>query len=408
MRAARFLVDNAPWLGAGFAVSALSTFGQTSFISVFAGDLIRGHGLTQGGWAAIYAVGTTASAAIMVWAGALADRVPLARLTGWSLAGLALACLGMAAAPGAWALPLLVLMLRLFGQGMMSHVASVATARWFVASRGKALAVTALGFAAGQATVPLAFTALLGRMPTAVLWTLSAAVCLAAIWPLGRLISRERIPEGTASSGTDASAGIGGRHWTRAEALRTALFWGLMPALLGSPAFGTAFLFFQEHLPEAKGWSQVGFVALFPVLMGVSVASTFVTGALIDRLGAARLLPFTLLPMTAGFLLLAWAPTLAWAAPAAALLGLTQGALNTVPVAMWAELYGTRHLGAIKAVAVAVMVFATASGPFVVGSLVDRGVDFPAQMPWISAYLAASALLAAGVLRAARTRLIPA
>ncbi len=401
-----FLRENAPWLGAGFLISLLSTFGQTSFVSVFAGALIEGHGLTEGSWAAIYAIGTTASAAAMVWAGGLADTVPLPRLTAWMLAGLAASCAGMALAPGVWALPILVLGLRFFGQGMMSHIASVATARWFVRSRGRALAITAFGFAAGQATLPLLYTAALGRVPAPALWLASAAICLAAIVPVTRLIARPRRPRGTAE-GEDEAAGIGGRHWTRPEVLRTALFWGLVPALIGTPAFGTAFLFFQVHLPAVKGWSQVGFVALFPVLMGASIASTFAAGALIDRHGASRLLAPALLPMAAGFLLLAGADSLTGAIPAVILLAITQGAMNTVPVALWAEQFGTRHIGAVKAASVAIMVLATALGPGLVGMLIDRGVDFPAQMPWIAAYIAASSALAALALRRG-VRLLPA
>ena len=395
----RFLRENAPWLGAGFAISLLSTFGQTSFIAVFAGELTLRHDLTQGGWAAIYAVGTTLSAAVMVWAGGLADTVPLPRLTAIMLAGLAASCVGMAIAPGVWALPVLVLGLRFFGQGMMSHIASVATARWFVRARGRALAITAFGFAAGQAVLPLLYASALLRVPPGALWLASAAICLASILPVTRLMARPRVPAGTAE-GDDESAGRDGRHWTRPEVLRTALFWGLVPALVASPAFGTAFLFFQVHLPEVKGWSQVGFVALFPVFMGASIVTTFAAGALIDRYGASRLLAPALLPMAGGFALLAGAPTLAAAVPAVILIALTQGAMNTVPVALWAEQFGTRHIGAVKAAAVAIMVFATAAGPGVIGYLIDRGIDFPAQMPWIAGYIVLASGLAAAVLRA--------
>jgi MFS family permease len=387
-----FVRSNAPWLGAGFALALLSTFGQTAFIAVFAGDLMARHGLSEGSWGLIYAAGTTLSAAVMLWAGGLADSVALPRLAGWVLLGLATTCMAMAVAPGAWMLVPLVLGLRLFGQGMLGHVALVAMARWFVATRGRAVALAALGFAAGQAVLPLLFTALLPRYGAGVLWLLCAAACLAAIVPMRRLLSRERSPEGREAGG-DVTAGMGGRHWTRGEVLRTGLFWMLVPALLASPSFGTAFFFFQVHLPEAKGWSQLGFVALFPPFMAASTASTLLSGQLIDRLGATSLFAPALLPMGLGFALLAWAPTLAWALPAALLLAITQGAMATVSVSLWAELFGTRHIGAVKAVAAAVMVAGTAIGPGLVGAGIDAGIDFPGQMPWIAAYfLAASGL----------------
>jgi MFS family permease len=405
----QFLRRNAPWLGAGFLLALLSTFGQTAFVAVFAGELMERHGLSEGGWGLIYAAGTTLSAATMIWAGALADRVALPRLAAWVLAGLAVTCAAMAAAPGAWALVPLVLGLRLFGQGMLSHIALVAMARWFVATRGRAIAFAALGFSAGQAVLPLLFTALLPRVGAGALWLLCGAICLAAILPARRLLSLPRQAEARATEigadGRDATAGLSGRHWTRAEVLRSGLFWALVPALLASPSFGTAFFFFQTHLPEAKGWSQIGFVALFPLIMAAATASTFLSGPLIDRHGARRLFAPSLLPMGAAFAVLAWAPSLAWAVPGVLLLAVTQGTMATVSVALWAELYGTRHIGSIKAAAAAVMVAGTALGPGLVGAGIDAGMDFPEQMPWIALSFAAAAAAAYLALRRGAGRL---
>ena len=397
-----FLRDNATWLMAGLALSLLSTFGQTAFVSVFAADIAATHGLGQGGWGAIYAAGTTLSAAVMVWAGGLADRVALPRLAAGMLLGLASACLAMTIAP-VWALVPVVLALRLFGQGMLSHIAYVAMARWFTAQRGRAVALVALGFALGQATLPLAFTSMLAAGVAAdALWLASALVCILAIWPVTRLMARPRIAAGQVSA-SDEAPGLGRHHWTRAQVLRTGLFWALVPALIAPPAFGTAFFFFQTHLPEVKGWSQVGFVALFPVVFAASVATAIATGALVDRIGAARLLPWALLPMVAGFIWLALAPSLALAIPAAVLLALTMGAMQVVPVAMWAELFGTRHIGSVKAAAVAIGVLGTAIGPGLCGALIDLGVTFPAQMPGIAAYVLGAAGVAALALTPART-----
>ncbi|MEM9797542.1 MAG: MFS transporter [Pseudomonadota bacterium] len=397
-----FLRDNARWLGAGFLLSLLSTFGQTAFVAVFAGDITARFDLGQGSWGAIYALGTTVAAMLMLWTGTWADRHPLAPLSAWVLAGLGLACLGMALSPALWLLPLLIVGLRLFGQGMLSHLAYVAMARWFAARRGQALAIAALGFTIGQAVLPLAFTAAMVRVGAEALWLLAAAICLGAIWPMRRLLAQPRVAMGAEAAATEAP-GRAGRHWTRADVLRDRLFWMLLPALMGPPAFGTAFFFFQVHLPEVKGWSQVGFVALFPVVMAVSTLTTFASGALIDRVGASRLLPVALLPMAAGFLWLGWASTLGAALPAVILLALTMGAMATVPVSLWAEQFGTRHLGAIKAAAMAAMTLGTALGPGLVGALIDRGVDFPGQMPWISCYFVISAALAWAGLRRERS-----
>ena len=44
-------------------------------------------------------------------------------------------------------------------------------------------------------------------------------------------------------------------------------------------------------------------------------------------------------------------------------LALTTGANSTLPNAFWAEFYGTAHMGSIKAMAAAIMVFGSAIGP---------------------------------------------
>ena len=41
------------------------------------------------------------------------------------------------------------------------------------------------------------------------------------------------------------SFGIGGRHWSRSQVLKSSIFWFAFPGLLGLPAFGTV-LFFSK------------------------------------------------------------------------------------------------------------------------------------------------------------------
>ena len=404
MRAPDFLARNARWLGAGGLMTLLSSFGQTFFISVFAGEIRAAHGLTEGAWGAIYTAGTAASAAAMLWAGAQADRHRVRTLGTVVLLGLAGACLAMAAAPAPWALLLAVFALRLAGQGMTGHVAMVAIARWFEATRGRALAVAGLGFSLGEAVLPLAFVALLPWAGFRALWVLSAALVLAAI-PLVRwLLAEERQPSGTARD-APRLAGMDGRHWTRPEVLRSALFWAMVPTLLGPSAFVTAFFFLQVHLAAAKGWSHLELVAMFPLYTATSIGAMLAAGWAVDRFGSGRLIAVFMLPLAASFLLMAEARGLGVAALAMMLMGLTTGVNATLPGAFWAEFYGTRHLGAIKAMAAAVMVLGSAIGPGLTGALIDAGFGFEAQMPAIAALLVAASGLGALALGRAIRRL---
>lgn len=394
-----FIRTNLRWLAAGFLLTFASCFGQTFFISIFAGEIMAAFSLSHGEWGGIYMVGTLASAAVMVWAGVLTDVFRVRALGAVVLIFLAAACLAMAANNFLWALPVIIFALRLFGQGMASHAASVAMARWYVAERGRALAVASFGFLVGEAFLPLIFVALLGVIGWRVSWVLSAGLALALIPVLLVLLSQERTPQSAAHE--NQSLGMGQRHWTRPEMLRHPLFWLLMPFLLGQPAFGTAFFFHQVHLAEVKGWSHLELVALFPVYTGVSLLATIVSGFAIDRVGAGRLLPVAQLPMALGFAIFSLSPGLAGAALGVALFGISSGINATLPAAFWAEYYGTRHLGAIKALATAVMVLGSAVGPGLTGVIIDAGMSFADQMIWVSGFFVLAAGMAfAGVARA--------
>lgn len=397
----QFLRANAPFLLAGFLLALLSSFGQTFFISLFGGEIRAEFGLSNGEWGATYGIATTVSAAVMLWAGGLTDRFRVRSLGTVVLIGLALACLAMAANPWPVALVGVIFALRLLGQGMTSHISGVAMARWFVANRGRALAIAALGFSLGEAVLPLGFVALKTVLNWRMLWLAAAIMVVLALPLLVALLRRERTPQSMAHEAQ--AVGMGGRHWSRGDVLRHRLFWFLVPALLAPAAFNTAFFFQQVHLAEVKGWAHMGLVALFPIYSVATVVAMLVSGWAVDRWGTARLMPLYQLPLAGFFLAFASVDSLAVAAPVMVLMGLTSGAASTVPVAFWAEFYGTRNIGAIKATAAAIMVLGSAIGPGLTGALIDAGIDFPHQMLGIAAYIVlACGLVAVGVRRARR------
>ncbi|OSP55351.1 MFS transporter [Pseudoruegeria sp. SK021] len=379
-----FLRDNARWLAAGALLMFSSSYGQTFFISTFAGEIRAEFGLSHGEWGSIYGAGTLISATIMVWAGILTDHFRVRVLGSCVLAMLALASLAMSQVSAAWALIPVILALRLAGQGMSSHIAATAMGRYFVATRGRALSTVALGVSLGEASLPLIFAALLTVFAWRDLWVVAALMALLSIPALLALLREERTPQSAAQQ--SQSPGLNGRHWTRPQVLRSKLFWCIIPLILGPPAFGTALFFQQVHLAEVKGWPHVQFVALFPLFTAVAVASMITTGIVLDRLGTHRLMPFYQLPMAVGFLILGGSDSLIVAAMGMALIGISNGANNTLSTAFWAETYGTRHLGANRSMATAIMVLGTAIGPFLTGALIDAGIPFDRQMPAIAVY----------------------
>ncbi|MGB2440814.1 MFS transporter, partial [Planktomarina sp.] len=394
----RFILQNSRWLTAGALLTLISSFGQTYFISIFAGEIRTAFNLSHGDWGAIYGFGTFASAIVMIWSGGLTDVMRVRHLGPIVLAALAASCLFMALNPWVALLPVVIFCLRFTGQGMSTHIAAVAMSRWFVANRGKALSVASLGFSVGEACYPILVVSLLLFFSWQSVWILAAGVAALAIPALLWLLTEERSPQSSATEGQ--SLGMSGRHWSRTQALRHPLFWFMIPALLGQSAFNTAFFFLQVHFAEIKGWEHLQLVAMFPVYTMVSITAMILSGILLDKLDTARLIPYFQLPMIVAFLIFAFGQSLIAALVGFIFLGLSSGANATLPNAFWAEFYGTKHLGSIKAAATAVMVLGSAIGPAVTGVLLDYDLPLGTQYVAVSVFFGFSSLMMwAGVQR---------
>ena len=396
-----FLRINAKWLGAGALLTFLSGFGQTYFIAIFAGALRSEFDLSHGAWGGIYTIGTLTSAVVMVWAGGLADRFRVRALGPLVLLVLSAACLFMALNTVVWLLPAVIFFLRFAGQGMASHLASVSMARWFVATRGRALAIASLGFSLGEGLLPMLCVALMAVVDWHLIWIGGAVVALLGIPILLKLLQTERTP--AAVSAEQSTVGMDGRHWTRHEALTDPLFWLMLPAVAGLSAFGTVFFFQQVPFAEAKGWTHLQLTALFPLYPLVSMAAMMGWGWALDKLGTARLMPWFLLPVIVAFVLFAVTGGVLGTLLGLVAFGITSGANATVPTAFWTEFYGSRNIGSIKALATAVMVFGSAVGPGISGVLLDAGIGLLTQYLAYAVYFAViSVVLALAVRQAAR------
>jgi len=378
-----FLRENARWLLASYLLAMFSGFGQTFFISLSAGDIRAEFGLSHGDLGLLYMLATLGSALTLPYVGRSVDHFHVQKIAAVVIAGLALFCFAMAGTFSVWMVALSYYGLRLCGQGMMTHTSLTAAGRWFSAQRGRAVSIAILGLPTAEALFPLFFVTLAGALGWRGAWTVSALVLLLAAMPvLLVLLAKDRVPSETEV----ASAKTEGRQWTRGEALRDPRFW-LVSCGVNAPAFiGTAIFFHQVYLVELRGWSLELFASAFLLMAAGVVCATLVIGPLIDRFSARQLLPFTLVPLTLACFVLAQVH-----APVAAfiflgLVGISNGFNGTLVGAFWPEAYGTRHMGAIRAVAFSVMVFASAAGPGLVGWLIDIGVPFDLQVMAMGVY----------------------
>jgi MFS family permease len=176
--------------------------------------------------------------------------------------------------------------------------------------------------------------------------------------------------------------------------LRDVRFYLIVPALIGPSFIVTGLFFHQVHLTEVKGWELSWFATCFAAYAASSTAGLIVTGALIDRLGAVRLMPIYLLPLCLGCAMLALGSHDLIALAFMSLAGMTSGAAVTVVTAMWAEVYGLGHLGAIRALGASLSVVSSALGPVAMGWLIDDGIAMEAIALGSMAWLASASLSA--------------
>lgn len=374
-----FLRSNAPWLAAGGLMSMSTSFGQTFFISLYATELRAEFDLSHRDWGAIYMAATLTSAATLTFAGRLSDRFRARSMALVVMMAFALVCVGMSAVSSVAMLVVLIWGLRFCGQGMLGHISLTAMGKWFRATRARAIAIASLGYSCGEAVLPtiaLTAIALVGWRES---WLLAAGFLVFVAAPLLMwLLRRERSPKAVVEA--VASPGMGGRHWTSGEMLRHWMFWALLPGIVAPAWVGTVIFFQIRVLTETKGWDILSYAALtYPAYSFTTILSSFAFGWAADRFGAVRLLPFYLLGWGIASALLGAADGLMTGVAAMIIAGVSSGGVSIVTGALFADLYGTRWLGGVRAITVAMMVLGSAIGPGVSGALLDAGIGVVAQ-----------------------------
>ena len=383
----RFFRGETSLLTYGLSLTFFSSFGQTFLISLFVPHFLLDFSLTTGEFGTFYAGATLGSALLLPWAGKWLDR---ARLNRFSLAVVVLMALSAFLLSVSWHLAvfcLALLGLRLAGQGLSSHTALTAMARYYRERRGTALSISSLGFPLGEAVLPLLTAGSIALLGWRQSWGLVGVASLVLFAPLLTVtLARAGVEldprklEPDQSSKADESQGSAFREahwdkgaWDRGDVLRDTRFWFALPAVLLPPFWATGLILYQASIAELKGWSIALMASAFVAFALARVVFSLAAGGTIDRFSARQLFPFCTLPMGAGMLLLLafGGPWVAFAFMAC--LGITMGLSGTVKSALWAELYGVRHLGSIKAMMASVVVVSTAASPALVGFVLGIG-----------------------------------
>ncbi len=396
-----FLRAHGALLGFGFLAVFWGNFGQSFFVAWFGAEIQRDLGLSAGVYGSAYSLATLFSAFTVVWAGGLVDRLPLRTYAVAVAMGLAAAALVLSQAIGLLSLFLGFFLLRLFGQALLPHTGVTTMARWFAQSRGKAISIAMSGVPAGEIVLPImavALVALIGWQGTFLVVAISSVVVLI---PLLLLLLHHALPGGgqidpsiTDEPLVDDNGAEASRRWPgRREVLRDYRFWLALPALMAAPFLITGIFIHQNFIVEQKGWTMSWLATCFAVYGLVHWLSALIVGALVDRVGPYRLLPWVMVPLLASVLVVAYLPGWYTALLMMLFLGIAAGSGPPIAGALWPEVYGTRNLGAIRSMNIAIMVTATSISPVLFGLLIDRGMSVQGLFGGSAVYVLLALLL---------------
>ena len=389
----------------GFVMTFGSSLGQTYFIGLFSAEIRHDLNLSHGDFGGLYSAATLASAILLLWTGSLIDRMQLRHFAYLVTTGLALACALAAISNGPLLLFFALLALRHLGQGLMSMAGGTTVVRYLDHQKGKANALGGMGYSVSEALLPslvIATIALLGWRQSWLLWGAGLAVLLPLLtrWLLtGHQLRHEHYLQ-QLDGQANGTATSQRRQWTRAEVVRDPFFYLFLPVLLAQPLLFTGFMFHQVQLVTEKGWSLTAWGGLFLFYALVNTACKLFAGILVDRFGAIRLVPLICLPTGAGLLALAMGNGFYIAVIYMGLLAVSVGIYSTLASPFFSEMYGTLHLGSIKSLTTAAMVFATAIAPVVMGWLIDAGMSIGAMAVGGAVYT----VIASGLAFIARAR----
>ena len=395
----QFLKSNFRTVSFGWALTFLSSFGQTFLISLYVPELVKTFDISEGTFGSIYALGTVIASVILIAVGHTIDHKPVKSVVLFNFAGLVLSCLLLSFSPYHISLLLLAMIgLRLTGQGMMSHISQTVMSRYFGLNRGKALSIAALGFPMGEAIFPIGITTII----VAFGFEVAAQVSAAFLVVCAILVSFRKLRAFDEESQVAKKPSFKTLAKDFGGIIKDPRFSVLMPATFMLSFTSTAVFLYQYTFVEEKGWSVSLYAAFFTGYAATRFIMSVIGGLWVDRFTAKKLYRFFLIPQALGLLPFAFMDSIAGALIFLIMTGISTGVAGTVKSAVLAEVYGTAKLGAVNSLFSMCMILSTALAPLLIGYLIDQGVAFPYLM------LTLFGLLVLAILNSQRLGRIPA
>jgi len=360
----------------GFIFTFFSCFGQSFFIGLFNPSIRSELNIGQGQFGTIYALATLCSSLILIWFGKKIDEFRLFYYAFAVITILFISSFFFSTINNIYLLFVGIFLLRFSGQGLMIHTASTAISRYFDQSRGKALSIIWFGLSTAEFIMPVLITFFLSLYYWRLLWQ-GISILIIIILPL--LIfstirninfeSREENKKIDKNLNTTRKI----KDWTRRDVLFDFKFYIITLTMQVFPTIATGVFVYQSYITESKSWGNFVFAQAFMAYSIVSLITLLTAGFLVDKFSSRKLVSFINIPLIFALFVLVFFDHPYTAFIFLGLSGASNGLANVLGSSTWAELYGVRFIGSIKALTTAIMVFSTALGTAIFGVLIDQG-----------------------------------
>ncbi len=381
----------------GFIFTFFSSFGQSFFLGIF-NPSIRGElSISHGQFGTIYASATLLSSLLIIWLGKKIDDINISKFASIVIILLAFSCFFFSKISSISILFISIFLMRFSGQGMMSHTASTTISRYFTKSRGKALSTIWFGLSTAEFILPIIMIYLLSIFHWRSIWVAISLLVIIFLPITSYLLvknlnlkSRETLNEG------DSKDII--KNWKRIEVIKDYRFYIICANMLAMPWIATGTFVYQSYILDSKNWGPYIIAKSFMSYSILSVITLFIAGILIDKFTSRRLIIFMNIPLLLSTFVIIFFDQQITAFLFLGLIGVSNGLANVLGSSTWAEIYGVKYIGSIKALTTALMVFSTAFGTAFFGILIDKGFSIE-QIAVISGIYISTALLALVIVR---------
>ena len=356
----------------GFIFTFFSSFGQSYFLGLFNSSIREALSITHGQFGSIYASATLCSSLLLIWVGKKIDDVNIFKFAFFVIILLSFACFFFSKISSVFLLFIAIFLMRFSGQGMMSHTASTTISRYFTKTRGRALSISWFGLSSAEFIMPVLMVYLLTIIDWQNLWVIFSLTVLIVL-PTASFFLIKNLNLDSREASDEDKKDVEIKQWKRREVIKDYRFYIISSNMLAMPWIFTGFAVFQSFVQSSKGWGPYVIAQSFMSYSVLSVLTLFLSGYLIDKFTSRKLLIYMNIPLLLSVIVLFFFDTPFTAFIFLGLVGISNGFANILGSSTWAELYGVKYLGSIKALTTALMVFATAFGTALFGFLIDIG-----------------------------------